>query len=140
MGEDQQMPASRAPTERAEEMIARLGRRFGEVRTAVSQRLEQTAGQGNASGSQRPAVERAEETFDQIGMRVGAFAAEATRRIQQLGARAREEIEDMWAEAQSVRQNTTFPSGSRSAEERNAAHHAEVTGDGSQTNEQTPSS
>ena len=66
---------------------------------------------------------RAEEMVDQAGERLGAFAADVARRVQ-LGdvnhrlqvllARAREEAEDIWAEAQSVRESTRAPQGQTS--------------------------
>ena len=56
-----------------------------------------------AETAPRPAVERAEELADRIGERVGHFAAVIGRNILQLAARAREEAEDIWAEAQEIR-------------------------------------
>lgn len=50
-----------------------------------------------------PAIERAEELVDRLGQRAGAFASMAGLRIRKLAARTREEAEDVWAEAQSVR-------------------------------------
>lgn len=105
MSEEQQSAASRSPTERAEELLTRLGKRFSETRASMSQRLEESAQQSGRNGEPRPAVERAEQTLDQLGERVGEFAATAAQRLRQLSARAREEMEDMWAEAQSMRQN-----------------------------------
>lgn len=57
-----------------------------------------------AEREERPAMERAEELVDRLGQRAGAFASLAGLRIRKLAARAREEAEDVWAEAQSVRQ------------------------------------
>jgi hypothetical protein len=48
-------------------------------------------------------VRRAEEVIDQVADRVGEFTTYLGRQILRLGARAREEAEDMWAEAQSIR-------------------------------------
>ena len=53
--------------------------------------------------TQQPAEQRAEEIVDRIGERVGYFASVAAQRIRVATARAREEAEDMWAEAQSIR-------------------------------------
>ena len=53
---------------------------------------------------ERPAMERAEELVDRMGQRAGAFVSLAGLRVRKLAARAREEAEDVWAEAQSVRQ------------------------------------
>jgi len=55
-------------------------------------------------GTQRPAAARAEATVDLAGERVGQWAATLSRRLQVLAARAREEVEDIWAEAQSEAQ------------------------------------
>ncbi len=51
----------------------------------------------------RPATVRAEETLDQVGERLGAFAATVGHRVRKATALAREEAEDIWAEAQSLR-------------------------------------
>ncbi len=59
--------------------------------------------QAQADREGRPAVERAEELVDRLGERTGALASLAGLRIRKLAARAREEAEDVWAEAQSVR-------------------------------------
>ena len=51
----------------------------------------------------RPATERAEETLDQVGERLGVFAATLSHRLRKAAALAREEAEDILAEAQSLR-------------------------------------
>lgn len=50
-----------------------------------------------------PTTQRAEEIVDHAGERVGYFASSMAQRIRIATARAREEAEDMWAEAQSIR-------------------------------------
>ncbi|HET8627309.1 MAG TPA: hypothetical protein VFL91_07810 [Thermomicrobiales bacterium] len=50
-------------------------------------------------------MERAEAMVDQFGERVGQFVSLAGLRILQAAARVREEAEDIWAEAQHMRQN-----------------------------------
>jgi hypothetical protein len=50
----------------------------------------------NQSANGQPASERAESTLEDLGRKAGRFLAIAF-------ARAREEAEDMWAEAQSIR-------------------------------------
>jgi hypothetical protein len=47
-------------------------------------------------------MERAEEIVDQAGERLGAFLSDFGRRAQVFAARAREEAEDIWAEAQAM--------------------------------------
>jgi len=53
--------------------------------------------------SEQSPTERAEEVFDIAGQRVGQFALIAGQYLRQFTARAREEAEDIWVEAQSVR-------------------------------------
>jgi hypothetical protein len=63
------------------------------------------AGQDAGAADAGQTMARAEELVDQFGERVGQFATLAGLRILQLAARAREEAEDIWAEAQHLRQN-----------------------------------
>jgi hypothetical protein len=51
----------------------------------------------------RPATERAEELADRMGQRLGYVTTLVGLRIRKTAARAREEAEDMWAEAQGIR-------------------------------------
>jgi hypothetical protein len=53
--------------------------------------------------SENQPMRRAEELVDQWGERVGHFASQIGQTFQRWAARAREEVEDMWAEAQSIR-------------------------------------
>ena len=46
---------------------------------------------------------RAEALVDRAGERIGHFASLIGRRLVRMAARAREEAEDIWAEAQEVR-------------------------------------
>ena len=48
-------------------------------------------------------MERAEEVVDRLGQRAGQIGSEVGQRLLRLAARAREEAEDIWAEAQSMR-------------------------------------
>ncbi len=52
----------------------------------------------------RPVIERAEELVDGVGQRVGPFASLVGLRLLQVAALAREAAEDIWAEAQSARE------------------------------------
>ncbi len=52
----------------------------------------------------RPAMERAEELVDSVGRRVGPLASLVGLRLLQVAALAREAAEDIWAEAQSARE------------------------------------
>ncbi len=60
-----------------------------------------TEDQGDRSG--RAATARAEELVDRMGESVGHFASLAGWRILKAAAFVREEAEDVWAEAQSIR-------------------------------------
>ena len=51
----------------------------------------------------RPATERAEEMLDAFGHRVGLYMAAIAPAIRRFTALAREEAEDIWAEAQHLR-------------------------------------
>ncbi len=53
--------------------------------------------------SEPAATQRAEEMLDRAGEQVGRFASLLSLRVRQVAALAREEAEDMWAEAQSMR-------------------------------------
>lgn len=53
--------------------------------------------------STQSATARAERMFDDAGQRVGEFALIAGQYLRQFTARAREEAEDIWVEAQNAR-------------------------------------
>lgn len=113
----------KAPTEKAEELLDRTGRRIGLFAGQVTQRIQgittslrKSAGQGaaheqpetvqetaQAEKPGQPATEKAEALVDRIGERVGIFAAVAGLQIMRTTALLREGVEDMWAEAQSIR-------------------------------------
>ncbi len=48
-------------------------------------------------------MQRAEVIVDQLGQRLGRVLSAAGQQLRKAGARAREEAEDIWAEAQSIR-------------------------------------
>ena len=54
-------------------------------------------------GSKRSATERADEILNRAGWTAGLFASMIGMRLARIAAFAREEAEDMWAEAQSMR-------------------------------------
>jgi hypothetical protein len=110
MNEEPSAVPEHQTTARAEELLDRLGHRFQDVRASVGRALEQRAhrpanGEGEG-GSDRPAAGRAQETLGTWGERVGFVAGAAGLRLRQWGARAREEAEDLWAEAQTMRQQS----------------------------------
>ncbi len=75
----------------------------------------------------RPATERAEELVDRVGESVGHFAALAGWRMLKAAAFVREEAEDVWAEAQSVRRAQSARRGERYAEPAGAAEPIRAT-------------
>lgn len=58
------------------------------------------------STQRRPATERADELLSRAGQTAGIFASLVGMRVARVAAFAREEVEDMWAEARSIRQQT----------------------------------
>ena len=59
--------------------------------------------------SQHTSAERAEVLVDQMGERLGHFLSIAGHQLRKATARAREEAEDIWAEAQSIRRGEHPP-------------------------------
>jgi hypothetical protein len=57
----------------------------------------------NGTSPERPAAERAEDILDDLGERLGRWFARVRPRLEVMVALAREEAEDIWAEAQHVR-------------------------------------
>jgi pyruvate/2-oxoglutarate dehydrogenase complex dihydrolipoamide acyltransferase (E2) component len=53
--------------------------------------------------TKRPATERADELLDRVGWTAGLFGSMIAMRLTRVAAYAREEAEDLWAEAQSIR-------------------------------------
>lgn len=109
MNEGQHTTPERPATDRAEEMLSRLGQRFTDMRTNVGRAFEERARQqagerANGGPDARSGSGRAEDALADWGERVGYFAGIAGLRLRQWGARAREEAEDLWAEAQTMRQ------------------------------------
>ena len=112
---------------RAEELFNRMGQRLGYLTALATQRLqgvattireeadrldepqsvpgEQSNGPeaGRTEEARRQATLKAEEMVDRMGSRINQFTSIASLQIQRTVARAREEAEDMWAEAQNIR-------------------------------------
>ncbi len=75
-------------------------------KTTASAPKSATSESGTAAADdarEQSATARAEEVFDDAGQRVGQFALIAGQYLRQFTARAREEAEDIWVEAQNVR-------------------------------------
>ena len=77
--------------------------------------------------SRRPATERAEELVDRVGESVGHLASLAGWRMLKVAAFVREEAEDVWAEAQSVRRTQSARREERYAEPAGAAEPIRAT-------------
>lgn len=75
-----------------------------ERETTAPKKRASASGNGAAprDTTESPA-ERAEVMLDDIGQWVGAFAIVAAERLRRVAARAREEVEDMVAEAEAIR-------------------------------------
>lgn len=67
----------------------------------------QTAYETVTGAAPSEAMLRAEAAVDRLGERVGHFVSTAGHNLMRFTARAREEAEDMWAEAQSIRNGQT---------------------------------
>ena len=60
---------------------------------------------GDGGAAQRPPAERAAAIVDHAGEQVGRLAADLGHRLQVFIARAREEVDDIVAEAQGMRRH-----------------------------------
>jgi hypothetical protein len=58
---------------------------------------------GNSSSANDAAMERAEALVERMGERLGRFLSASGYQLRKAAARAREEAEDIWAEAQTIR-------------------------------------
>ena len=104
MSEDRPaIETDRSPTRRAQQLVDQFGQRLTAARAQMAAKAKTTDGQ------QRPATERAEELMDRAGEQIGKWTMRATTEARRLFARAREEAEDMWAEAQNVSHRVTIP-------------------------------
>ena len=116
-------------TQRAEELLDNVGRRIGLFAGRAGQRIQSAATsvrdgaghlaesnptQGTKSDQSAHAgekggqmMERSEEMIDQAVTRLSHYAILAGFQIQKATARLREEAEDIWAEAQNIRQENS---------------------------------
>lgn len=67
---------------------------------------EPQAKESAADEARRQAMQRAEELVDRWGEQVGQYVSALGHNILKWAARAREEAEDIWAEAQALRQRS----------------------------------
>ena len=108
MNESQDTRAERPAPERAEELLGRLGERVGEAAALARRSMERiAAGKASASvaepGDVPPPPAPSRNMPERMGERVGRFLALSGRRMRTAAALAQEEAEDMWAEAQHIR-------------------------------------
>ena len=103
--------------DRAKGLLNDLGTRLNETKARAAEKIAGTASATAAgieaeaqsveaeahSVEETPALARAEETMDRLGERLGVFAANLSHRLRKAAALAREEAEDVLAEAQSLR-------------------------------------
>jgi hypothetical protein len=62
------------------------------------------ANESDADEARRQAMQRAEELADRLGEQVGQYVAAFGHSVLKWVSRAREEAEDIWAEAEAIRQ------------------------------------
>jgi len=126
-GEKSGQPA----TERAEELLDSMGRRIGFFAALTGRRIQNAAAsireeaerrdQPNTTPGEKAsqptvaraeekgklATERSEELVDRMAQGLSHYTSLAGLQIQKAAARMREEAEDMWAEAQNIRQENS---------------------------------
>jgi hypothetical protein len=118
-----QEPRDERPDRPATERATHLGEQVGRFASRILLRIESMVRQempgqpsteradgSNPSateptGTSSQATERAEELLDGVGTRLALFTALSGPRIRRFVALAREEAEDIWAEAQHIRQS-----------------------------------
>jgi hypothetical protein len=108
MSETRDTQTEQPATQRAEELLDRLGERVGQAAALARRSMERiAAGRADASMAERddvpPPPAPATELSRSIGEQAGRFLALSGRRIRTAAALAQEEAEDMWAEAQHIR-------------------------------------
>jgi hypothetical protein len=78
-------------------------------KTAPAKSAAKASGQKKASAPkaakppQEDPVHRAEDVLDDVGRKLGTFLTMASKSLRRTAAVAKEELEDLWAEAQSIR-------------------------------------
>ena len=74
-----------------------------ESQQSTSNGPPETSAEPQAGGTPSPAVQRAEELVDRMAERVGHYTGMIGHNLLWLVTRAREEAQDIWAEAQALR-------------------------------------
>lgn len=92
----------------AQSFASQIGSRWKKASAKLQEASAPVASSKTASSktasAERPATDRAEESLDRAGEQIGLFAATLSHRVRRSVALAREEAEDVLAEAQSLRQ------------------------------------
>lgn len=96
--------AKRPATERAEQLVDRLGEQIGRMASLLGQGAARMAGQEPAPPPPPPGG-----MPERMGERVGRFLARSGGELRRAAALAQEEAEDVWAEAQYVRRERGTP-------------------------------
>lgn len=117
---------TKQPADKAEEKPRRTTKRATKTEPTSEETTRPKAAQGAAVSPANPATQRAEDLLDRFGSRVsqllsepadgrskgtiedagrraGRVASEVSLQARRMTARAREEVEDIWAEAQALR-------------------------------------
>ena len=95
---------------RASRSAEKAPNRDAEEQQNEGQHLEGHEAEGQPAGGQPPdAMQRAEEMVDWLGQRVGHYTSVAGYYLLWMASRAREEAEDIWAEAQTIRRGRQSP-------------------------------
>lgn len=131
MMQTQEREASASAPERAEEMLTRAGAQLGHWAGSAIRRLQQTAQafreeadrldlpreQGQTTKAKtpqeeaQPALERAEVVVDRLLQRMGVWTAQGNVTVRRTVARLREDVEDMWVEAQEIQKDWQHRAG-----------------------------
>ena len=77
------------------------------VRTTKAAPVKRTKPAAKKPAEVTNQVNRAEDMLDDVGGKIGGFLATASKSLQRVAAVAREEVEDLWAEVQSIRRGDT---------------------------------
>lgn len=106
MSETQNGNNAASAVNRADALLNRVGKRVRDARAEIAQREHAAGASVDAAPGQpaRPATERADELLDRTGERLGRFASTFSLRVRKMAALAREEGEDILADAQALRQ------------------------------------
>ena len=94
-----------AAVNRAKTVLNGIGARLKSANITPTEAVFSDAQAVESTAETRPAAERAEETLDRLGERLGVLAGDVSARLRKSTAFAREEAEDIWAEAQHLRRN-----------------------------------